>query len=147
MATRATYSFRTHVTGSDGFSRNSETKYVYLHHDGYPAGALSKIFSWFDRSLDISDETGEPLDVSFESFLAANPKAEVISDHIDHADTDYRYDIIFDNNDKFSFDSPIHVWEKRGKSWACISVGTIAEFEESCMSGQHWNDFLKECSS
>lgn len=75
MATRAVYSF----SGFPGVSEH----HLYLHHDGYPAGAAWR----FAVSL---RECPDP--VSFlATFLSTQPGAEPIASPERAADAEYRY--------------------------------------------------------
>ena len=77
MSTRATYQFRTLRLGAGPLT-------VYIHHDGYPAGAAE----YFRNALEVKQNSGRAL---AESFIAANEGALVTRDHQSHGDTDYRY--------------------------------------------------------
>lgn len=103
MATRATYRF---------FS--GET--AYHHWDGYPQGA-AKLLS--NAVLDGGDLT-------FESFLKANEKAEKTESHEIHGDTEYRYDVVRNNKGQWS----IKVSERIDFSdkWRIAFYGQATEF-------------------
>lgn len=135
MSTRATYKFHTANENTRPLPTVTDRRCAYIHHDGYPSGAHTYFMNWFEKSLDIQEETGQPLNVSFESFLAANPKAEVISDHCDHGDTEYRYDI-YTADGRFSFDSHIVVWKYNFaiERWEGIFSATLEQFSKDLIA-------------
>ena len=84
MATRATYQFKTGYT----------TATVYLHWDGYLAGAAH----YFSEALKLRG--GKAYDVYkerkrdlFACFVWANDQATMTDGHEAHGDTEYRYDL------------------------------------------------------
>jgi hypothetical protein len=76
MSTRATYRF----IGRDF----TPTVTIYIHSDGYEAGAAM----YFHRMLK-SELRGQPA----VKFIRANIEAEITESHDIHGDTAYRYDI------------------------------------------------------
>ena len=74
MATRATYCFT-----NDGYMTT-----VYIHWDGYPAGAAT----YFQNALDC-DQHG----CFATKFIRANDRAELTMSHAYHGDTEYWYDL------------------------------------------------------
>lgn len=71
MSTRATYQFN---------SSHHPSVTVYLHEDGHPQGAAAHVAD----ALALG-----PLGA--ETFLRANPKAQITGGHNAHGDTEYRY--------------------------------------------------------
>lgn len=65
MSTRATYRFITPTTDIT----------LYIHHDGYPQGAAI----YFSKGKEVA------------SFIHNNERAEIVSSHESHGDTEYRY--------------------------------------------------------
>ena len=76
MATRATYQFKT------GFT----TSTVYIHWDGYLAGAAD----YFQEALNLRGDSKRDL---FACFVWANDQATMTDGHEAHGDTDYRYNV------------------------------------------------------
>ena len=101
MSTRATYSFQ---------SSGKPTITLYIHHDGYEAGAghyLAQAFA----------EGGENRNDYFtvESFIKANDRAEITGSHEAHGDTEYRYDFIAAApHGTFNLDSTVIVSKRIG---------------------------------
>lgn len=81
MSTRATYLFRNQ-------SRRETT--IYIHHDGYPEGAAGLYL------LPAIEQTNG--DLTIESFIRANDRAEITQSHEAHGDTEYRYTIDLRND-------------------------------------------------
>ena len=79
MASRATYRF---------FSGQT----AYHHWDGYPEGAAQLL----------NNAVLDGGDLTYESFLKANKKAEKTESHEIHGDTEYRYDILRNNLGQWS---------------------------------------------
>lgn len=89
MSTRATYQIRY----ADNY-RNTSI-YIYYHHDNYPTGAATR----FKDTLELRKRLKKKyLNNDFlECFIAANTKntfLEITTNHDDHFDTDYSYDIV-----------------------------------------------------
>lgn len=89
MSTRATYQIR----HADNY-RNISI-YIYCHHDNYPTGAVTR----FKDTLELRKRLKKKyLNNDFlECFIAANTKntfLEITTNHDDHFDTDYSYDIV-----------------------------------------------------
>lgn len=84
MATRATYQFKTGYT----------TSTVYIHWDGYLAGAAH----YFNEALKLrggnaNEVYKEQKRDMFACFVWANDQATMTDGHEAHGDTDYRYDV------------------------------------------------------
>lgn len=103
MATRATYRFYTGDT-------------AYHHWDGYPQGAAHLL----------SNALVDGGDLTIESFLKANDKAERTESHQIHGDTEYRYDIMRNQEGKWS----IKVSERIDFSdkWRIAYYGSARDF-------------------
>lgn len=71
MSTRATYDFPAQHTC------------LYIHHDGYEAGAAQYMYDAWQASTANS--------VTAESMIRGCPRAEITGSHDDHGDTQYRY--------------------------------------------------------
>lgn len=89
MSTKATYQIRY----ADNY-RNTSI-YIYYHHDNYPTGAATR----FKDTLELRKRLKKKyLNNDFlECFIAANTKntfLEITTNHDDHFDTDYSYDIV-----------------------------------------------------
>lgn len=97
MATRGTYQIRMEYTEKDGKILTHENRCVciYSQNDNYPSGAVYK----FKNTLELQKDLKERLNnTSFiECFIAANIREhgymEITSNHDNHYDTDYAYDI------------------------------------------------------
>lgn len=75
MATRAVYSFT-------GFAGVPE-RHLYLHHDGYPAGAAWRLAAAQREAADASD--------FLTAFLSTQGQAEPLASPEQAADAEYRY--------------------------------------------------------
>ena len=89
MSTRATYQ----ISYADNY-RNTSI-YIYCHHDNYPTGAATR----FKDTLELRKRLKKKyLNNDFlECFIAANTKntfLEITTNHDDHFDTAYSYDIV-----------------------------------------------------
>jgi hypothetical protein len=97
MSTRGTYQIRMEYTEKDGKILTHENRCVciYSQNDNYPSGAVYK----FKNTLELQKDLKERLNnTSFiECFIAANIREfgymEITSNHDNHYDTDYAYDI------------------------------------------------------
>lgn len=76
MSTRATYQFKRQ------YGRDVT---VYIHHDGYPAGAAGL---YLVPAIELAAGYLTP-----EWFIRANERAEITDSHQAHGDTEYRYTI------------------------------------------------------
>lgn len=110
MSTRATYQFVTEYN----------TSTIYVHHDGYPEGAVN----YFNLMLlrDFSDSLSYSIkNISAESFIRANLKAELTESHEAHGDTEYRY----------TFNKEVLTCEARidfGDTWRTVFTGNVYDF-------------------
>lgn len=115
MATRATYGF--HASGKPDIT-------IYIHHDGYEAGAGSYIAKAFA-------EGGETLNDYFtvESFIRANYRAEITESHDSHSDTEYRYDF-------YPGDNPAH------QNYGIITLDStvIVGTRKSHINNREWSE-------
>lgn len=80
MSTRATYRF----TDQQESRWTKPTTTIYIHSDGYPAGA-----AWYFYLTLINPSHGDMAT----QFIRANERAEITHSHESHGDTEYRYDI------------------------------------------------------
>lgn len=119
MSTRATYQI--------DFAR------FYIHHDGYPEGAAE----YFARALDPANRGQDraPNASLADDFMRANSRAELIEDHADHGDTEYRYTVRTRTVGGNQMTPTMHVMHRRPSGsctgWTKIFDGTLAEFLES----------------
>lgn len=72
MSTRATYQFNRPY---------SKPATIYIHHDGYPSGAAFYFYNAMMASGNLSAE----------SLIRGNDRAEITESHDAHGDTEYRY--------------------------------------------------------
>ena len=107
MSTRGTYLFN----GRDEWAPNT---CIYVHCDNYPLGAIHKIWAAFKVS-------GQ---VTIESFIRGNDRAEITQSHEAHGDTEYRY--TFDGHRLTVHDRPDY-----GDTWRVIFTGYWWEFVEA----------------
>ena len=73
MSTRATYRFKSEYNDST----------IYIHHDGYQEGAAFYFYNAFVNNGNLTAE----------SLIRGNDKAEITESHQAHGDTEYRYTI------------------------------------------------------
>lgn len=89
MSTRATY--RISATSYSGV----EKQYFYIHYDGYPKGA-AHYFKAFLSNLDGLIKDGGYRKGKAVVAFGMLPFAEFTGDHDSHGDTEYRYNIYYD---------------------------------------------------
>ena len=115
MGTRATYTFvdkRLH-----GLKR---PVHVYIHWDGYPDGAAMYFYNalCFDRSKGL-----------LERFIAANEHAEFTDDPARHGDTEFHYELEFQER---GFPAQLLAYQyhdtPHGRAKSCISSCSLYDF-------------------
>jgi hypothetical protein len=112
MSTRATYQFT---------SRSKGTHTFYIHHDGYPEGAAE----YFFRAIAFNDQaahSGLP-----ERFFRANPRAEFTRGHDAHGDTEFRYSLEFDENNRLTL-FKVEASSISDDTWRTVFSGGPEEF-------------------
>ena len=128
MSTRATYRFEAGDVSRRASGMSHAPVTVYIHHDGYPAGAAC--YFWNMHHATSYDRT--PL----VCFIRANERAEVTEGHEAHGDTDYRY----------TLRGTFLTAQKRGRglydatTWGGIFAGEYHEFINQYGRGQ-WDEF------
>lgn len=111
MSTRATYLFK------GGEYRPAVC--VYIHHDGYPAGAAYYLLNAFKAG-----------GMSAEGMIRGNDRAEITESHDAHGDTEYRYTI--DGNN-------VKVEERH----TLIEFGSYPQGWRTAFAGD-WVDFINQ---
>ena len=104
MSTRATYLFK-----ANDFSPET---CLYIHHDGYEAGAAQ----YFNSALYYH---GKRRNITAETMIRANDRAELTHSHESHGDTEYRYTIAGDM---------LTAAKGYGENWVNIYYGTVLDF-------------------
>ena len=125
MSTRATYQFAGERT--PGLNHSMPTVTVYIHHDGYPAGAAC--YFWNMHHATSYDRA--PL----VCFIRANERAELTESHEAHGDTDYRYTL---RGTFLTASKRYHGAD--GSSWSGFYAGEYHEFINQYGRGQ-WDEF------
>lgn len=108
MSTRATYCFKK----ADEFFPDV---YLYVHHDNYPEGAVHYIYAAFQIDGNMSAE----------SFIRANERAQITREHNVHGDTEYRYTF---NEDQLT------ARRGYGDNWSVFFTGPWWEFIDQYQS-------------
>lgn len=107
MSTRATYQF----IGGD----YEPTVTLYIHHDGYEAGAAYYFYNAF--------RTGGAL--TAETMIRGNDRAEITASHDAHGDTEYRYTLQRDG--KLTVEARIE-FGSYPEGWRTVYRGDWIEF-------------------
>mgnify|MGYP000510086920 CR=1 FL=1 len=111
MSTRATYSF------------SVPQVVIYIHYDGYPSGA-----AWyFYKALTHPNQRG----LGPEQMIRANDLAELTTDHEDHGDTEFRYDV-----KGWGPDAELVVSMISNNEWKTTWTGNLADFIHTHLQGE-----------
>lgn len=122
MATRATYRFDDQRGIKD---RQYERVDIYIHHDGYPAGAAEYFKIALDAKRESSISSGNPRRGLLESFLTGNKRSEITHNYTKHKDTEYHY-ILIQFEDEYQFQAFSKNIE--GGDFHMFFDGTLEEF-------------------
>ena len=119
MSTRATYLFK----GRDEWA---PATCIYIHHDGYEEGAANHFYAAFMAG-------GQ---VSAESMIRGNDRAEITRNHDQHGDTDYRYTIDGHNLLAEHFE--------RDETWKTVFDGDWVDFINTHVPKSGWVEDFRE---
>ena len=114
MSTRATYQFT-----SERESNFKIKTTIYIHHDGYPAGAACHFY----KALILQNQRGN----GPEALIRSNKEAEITKSHDIHGDTVFRYNVTgWGPNAPLIAYKQVGSWDK--EEWQPFYNGTLADF-------------------
>lgn len=113
MSTRATYKI--------------DFTTFYIHWDGYPEGAATYFQNAFKHRHTMEDRA--PNATLADDFIRANPRAELTPSHDSHGDTEFRYTVEIDGDERFG-NPTYHLTVESGidEDWETIFTGSLDNF-------------------